>query len=72
LLQFRAVKDGLAGTEALQKFESFGKDPSTLFSKVCDGTSTIEPAIVTHGDAWATNFLFRGEEIMIIDFQVIR
>jgi thiamine kinase-like enzyme len=72
LLWHRAIKDGLKGTDCLKRFEALGPDPTTLFEKICAALRVIEPCVVTHGDTWSTNFLYKDEKIMMIDFQIVR
>jgi thiamine kinase-like enzyme len=72
LLWHRAIKDGLKGTDCLKRFEAIGPDPTTLFEKICASLRVIEPCVATHGDTWSTNFLYKEDKIMMIDFQIVR
>jgi len=72
MLWYRAIKDGLKGTETLKRFEEFGPDPTTLFKNITSGVQMVEPSVLAHGDAWSTNFLFKGDQVMLIDFQIVR
>jgi len=54
------------------RFEAFGPNPATLFEKIIGGLQVVEPSVLAHGDAWSTNFLFKGAQVMLIDFQIVR
>ncbi|XP_065333498.1 uncharacterized protein LOC135935245 [Cloeon dipterum] len=69
----RALQDELQGTDYWRKFLEFGPDAKKLFENMCDAMRHVGPAVINHGDAWSTNFLFgRQDEIMMIDFQIMR
>ncbi|XP_065349049.1 uncharacterized protein LOC135945348 [Cloeon dipterum] len=71
-LWHRAVHDQLKGTHYLSRFERLGANQKVFFDNLCDSLRLLQPAVINHGDAWSTNFMFKGHQVMMIDFQLVR
>lgn len=64
-------------TALKKKLENLRKNIDTELKYVCNSDTSSEYSVVTHGDSWTNNFLFKSShgkhnEIVFIDWQISR